>query len=350
MKAKLKTIKASKISVKPIRWFWPGRIPACMSSLILGLSEASKSILMSYFAAQLSRGVKWPDGSSCNGGKKGSVLMFSAEEDLSRTLVPRLKAMGADLDKIAFAQGVKTGPEKDAWFDVKKNLPSLKKYIEKIRPQLVIIDPITGYLSRTSGDENLDIRSALSPLEKIAEKYKTTVLLVTHTHKNVDISAPALHQAIGSIAYGAVVRSAWLVMRNPDDNEHRLFLKAKLSIGLAKPGLSYRIKQVGSNPSRVRLVWDKLPIEQTAEEMLYRHRNLGRPPQKYDKAKEIILAAFKGTDTIKSTKIRNRLGKAGISYKTYMKAKKALGVKSISVVSAKTKEKFWLWKIEKQHP
>ena len=33
---------------------------------------------------------------------KGSVLILTAEDDLSDTYVPRLKAAGADLDKVTF--------------------------------------------------------------------------------------------------------------------------------------------------------------------------------------------------------------------------------------------------------
>jgi hypothetical protein len=256
--------------------------------------------------------------------------------------------MGADTDKIEFARGMTTKTVNDSpCFNVKENLPHLKAYMKKMRPKLMIVDPITEYMIRKSGDENLDIRSALTPLEQAAEKYKTTILLVTHTHKGVDTAAPALHQAIGSIAYGAVVRSAWMVMRSPDDNEHRLFLKAKLSIGIAKPGLSYRIKQVGNNPTHVRLIWDKETVKQSAEEMLCKHQNRGRPPRKRNNAEEIILKAFKNTDNIKSKKIKKQLEAANISYKTYMTVKKALGVKSVQIINKKTNKMHWSWKLEK---
>jgi len=54
-----------------------------------------------------------PDGSK---GRKGGVVILSAEDDLSDTLHPRLEAAGADLSRIEVLVGVRgKGPTQEVY-------------------------------------------------------------------------------------------------------------------------------------------------------------------------------------------------------------------------------------------
>ena len=54
------------------------------------------------FAARVSVGADWPDGSAC---PVGDVLIASGYEGAADTIVPRLMAQGADLRRVHFLEG-----------------------------------------------------------------------------------------------------------------------------------------------------------------------------------------------------------------------------------------------------
>jgi hypothetical protein len=64
----------------------------------LGLPDEGKGQILADMAARVTRGDEWP----CNEGRapQGNVILLSAEDDASDTVVPRLKAAGADLRKM----------------------------------------------------------------------------------------------------------------------------------------------------------------------------------------------------------------------------------------------------------
>ena len=84
----------------------------------------------------------------CNEGKcpQGNVIYFAAEDDGDDTVVPRLVAAGADLDKVHIVEMV-DHKGKRRGFNLITDIDLLRKKIEEIgNVVLVIIDPISAYL------------------------------------------------------------------------------------------------------------------------------------------------------------------------------------------------------------
>jgi hypothetical protein len=51
--------------------------------------------------------------------------MITAEDDISDTILARLKAHGANLDKVHFLESVSRGRRKDCWFSIVEDLVCL---------------------------------------------------------------------------------------------------------------------------------------------------------------------------------------------------------------------------------
>src|SRR5262249_22582334 len=83
--------RASEIPAEPIRWLYPQRIARGKLCLIAGLPNLGKSQVTTYVAAMVSSGGTWSTGEKC---ESGDVLFFSAEDDPSDTIRPRLEAAG----------------------------------------------------------------------------------------------------------------------------------------------------------------------------------------------------------------------------------------------------------------
>jgi hypothetical protein len=90
--------RASEIEPQSIQWLWPFRIAIGKQTLIAGEPGLGKSQLTIALAAAVSTGGHWP----CDEGRAslGSVIILSAEDDAADTIVPRLSAAGADLDRV----------------------------------------------------------------------------------------------------------------------------------------------------------------------------------------------------------------------------------------------------------
>ena len=67
-------------------------------ALIAGEGGLGKSQIMLWMAAAVSNGSQWPD--DAGSVPMGSVLIVTGEDSPETTIVPRLKALGASLDKI----------------------------------------------------------------------------------------------------------------------------------------------------------------------------------------------------------------------------------------------------------
>ncbi len=96
----------------PIRWLWPGRVPAGKLTLLVGDPGLGKSFVTLDIAARVSRGQSLPHlsnehpASDCT--TPGSIVLISAEDDVKDTIRPRLVAAGADLARITALEAVRS--------------------------------------------------------------------------------------------------------------------------------------------------------------------------------------------------------------------------------------------------
>lgn len=202
---RLEAVTAATIAPEPLTWFWPNRIPAGMYSFIVGDPGAGKSFLSCYIAAVASTGRPWADGTPV--GDPMDVLMFITEDNLARTVVPRLGAHGADLSRIHFCQGVRIGGRSQV-FDIERNMTLLIRQIETLDAcGLILFDPVTGFMGDVNQNSQSEVRNVLGRICKLAEQKHITILGLSHLNKKVDLDMR--HRSIGSVAFNAVPRAVW---------------------------------------------------------------------------------------------------------------------------------------------
>lgn len=104
---RLESAKASAFRISSIQWFWPNRFALGKLGLIAGLPDRGKGLLTSDMIARATKGDRWP----CNEGRaiQGNVLLLTAEDDIEDTVVPRLIAAGANLDRVVIVKMVNQG-------------------------------------------------------------------------------------------------------------------------------------------------------------------------------------------------------------------------------------------------
>ena len=124
------TRRASDITPEPISWLWKYWLARGKLHIIGGVPETGKTTIALSYAAIISSGATWPDGTRA---AVGNVLIWTSEDSPADTLVPRLIRMGADLDRIHFIEQARPAGGKPRPFNPATDMPALEQHRPKRR-------------------------------------------------------------------------------------------------------------------------------------------------------------------------------------------------------------------------
>jgi hypothetical protein len=324
----LEVFDASAVREKSIEWLWPNRIPRGKLVLFVGHPGLGKSFASLYVAAQLSNGSPWADGSP-NGIAAESVI-FSAEDSIEDTIVPRLRSLGAlqGSGKIFLVKRVREANEAGEItrrsFNLTRDMPLLERALTKHPDtQLVIVDPVSAFMGRTDSHKNAEVRSdVLDPLSELAERRGVTVLAVTHFNKSG--GGNSLERISGSIAFPAAARMVWGFSKDPNDPGRRLMLFGKSNVGPEVPGLAFRI--LGTDDGRATIEWIVGAVSEKLEDVLRQEQE----DHKGDKLGQAcaLIREMCGDGEAPVLQLEKRARELGIGEYSINKARSMLGCKA----------------------
>jgi hypothetical protein len=217
-------------------------------------------------AARVSSGKPFPDGQPAV--EPASVLLIGGEDGLHDTVVPRLRAAGADLTRVRLWEGERrNGHCRPPLFP--RDCERLHETIAAINARLVVIDPFLAYLSTQacSVSDQL-VRQALTPLGQIADATRAAMMLNRHLTKGGQ-GCSAIYRGTGAIAIMGAARTAFLLGVDPDDRQRRVLPCTKTNLSERPPSLGFTIR--ADDGGRPYLEWTG-PLERTADELLLLHR------------------------------------------------------------------------------
>ena len=264
----VRLIRGDAVALEPVRWLWPGFLPAGMLTILGGAPGCGKTTIALSLAAIVTRGGGWPDGSRC--AQTGDVVIWSGEDGNAVTAA-RLVAAGADMRRVHFIDGI-TGSEGEA-FDPGRDMLLLEATAEALpAARLLILDPI---VSAVAGDSHkgAEVRRSLQPVVSLGQRLGCAVLGITHFSKGTAGRDP-IERVTGSIAFAALARlvlvAAKVKSEAGDDAEpRRVLMRAKSNIGPDDGGFAYALERVEVAPEvegqRVR--WLEV-LQGTARELL----------------------------------------------------------------------------------
>jgi len=228
---------ASSITVRPVRWLWDLRIALGTLALLGGREGIGKSTVGYWLAAEITRG-RLPGAHM--GAPKG-VIVAATEDDWAFTVVPRLMAAGADLDRV-YRVDVTTPEGVDTAVCLPRDLPALEASVREVDAALILLDPLMSRLdSAIDTHKDADVRLALEPLTALAGRTGAALLGLIHVNKSH--STDPLNLLMASRAFGAVSRSVLFLMKDPDDEATRLLGTPKNNLGRTDlPTLTLRIE------------------------------------------------------------------------------------------------------------
>lgn len=218
-------VKASSITTRAVSWLLEDRIPRAELTVLAGREGVAKSILSVTYAATLTRG----DLKGDFHGLPQNVVICATEDSREHTIVPRLIAAGADLDRVWFVD-VTTVEGLETDLTLPTDLIALEHLIVENQIAFLILDPL---LSRLAGNLNThvdaEVRRGLEPL--IALIHRTEVSALALIHVNKTSTTDPLTSIMASRAFTAIPRAVLYMVEDPDDPEVRLVGMPKNTLG-----------------------------------------------------------------------------------------------------------------------
>lgn len=319
-------VKMSEITPLRQRWLWPKMFPLGCISLLAGPTHLGKSTFAMWMAGIITSQTPWPGGN--RKPPAGSVIILSGEENIDDIVWARLKAAGANLDKVTALRG---------GLSLDKDLALLEEEIQKHGDVvLVIIDPISSFTGVVK-DENQPLRAKIyAPLKSLAEKYNLAILSISHFGK--DGNQPSINRVLGSLAHVAAPRCVWAVLKDsrpgsPDNG--RVLHNIKLNIAKAPPSYEFLVRGTKRPP----IVFSPHPIDPKSVNHL-----IDGDDERTDALKEaadMLISILRRKGKAKVSDVFRQTRSRGISDSTVRRAKMKL--KIVAKKGNKSDDGQWSW-------
>ena len=334
-------LNAETLEMETIEWLWLHWLALGKLHLIAGAPEAGKTTIALAFAAAISAGDYWPDGTRAHAG---NVLIWTSEDSLADTIKPRLVRMGADLSRIKFVYQQRAADGKTRPFNPATDMASLTVAAAAIKGgvALLIIDPIVAAIgAKTNSHNNAETRNSLQPVVDFAQAINCAVLGISHFTKGTGGKDP-IERVTGSLAFGALPRIVFAAAKTDETAEGenpRIFVRAKSNIGPGGGGYGYDIDAAPllERPDIIatRIVWLE-SIEGSAKELLDAAGPQEERKSKTEMAEGFLRMAIKPGEKRMQTELQEEATQCGISQSTLQRAKKAA-----KVTSVRENDKWW---------
>lgn len=204
---------ASDVKIKRVRWTFENWIVLGALNLLAGREGLGKSTLAVWIAAKVTQGTL--PGELF--GTPRHVIYLATEDDPAFTVAPRLKAAGADLDRVLFLS-VHTETSTEGVVSLPSDMAELERVIAEHDVALVVLDAATSVMdAKLDGHDDRKVRQFLEPLAQSAGRMDYSVLGICHFGKRDGVDTGKL--ILGSVAWSQVARSVLAVALNDDTGD-----------------------------------------------------------------------------------------------------------------------------------
>jgi hypothetical protein len=328
----------SAVEPEEVSWLWPSWLALGKLALVDGDPGLGKSAMTLDLAARVSAGKAFPDGAEC---EPAGVVLLSAEDGLADTIRPRLDAAGADTTKILALATVPDEDGHDRLLSIPEDLGLIEKGIRRVEAGLMVVDPLMAFFSGdTNSHKDQDVRRALAPLAGLAERTGASVLVVRHLNKAA--ANNPLYRGGGSIGIIGAARMAFVVGKDPQDENRRVLAPTKNNLAVPPTSLMFGLEEAESGSVRVNWLGQS---EVSASQLLATPRD----EEQADARGEAVefLNDVLADGPVPAAQVKEESEDAGITDITLRRAKKSLGVLAYRENAAGEKRGSgrWMWKL-----
>jgi len=254
-----------KMVEKPITWLWPSWLPYGRFAILAGDPDLGKTFVTCDIVARVTHGTPFP---RCTVEREPmSVAIFnSGEDEAESVLLPRLKAAGADLSRVASCTGIRRKGDVDAVeykLNIREDLQTLSRFVRGMdNCGLVILEPIDFFLPRDIDSyKKPEVQDVLTPLNAFAAEHNIVLLGVLHTRKAK--GDKAIDAVMGSRAFVTTARAGIILTKSKADPSGDTVNFTALKNNYAKKAAGFRLSIVDGH-----VEWSKDPLVLTADQAL----------------------------------------------------------------------------------
>jgi hypothetical protein len=248
------------------------------------------------------------------------VVILSAEDGLADTIRPRFDAAGGDPSKAVALSTVPDAEGTERQISIPDDISVIEAAVERVGAVLVVIDPLMAFLpGEVNSHRDQDVRRALAPLARLAERTGAAIVVVRHLNKAS--SGNVLYRGGGSIGIVGAARSGLLIAKHPEDDGRRVLASIKSNLAPPAPSLVFSLSDTESGA--VRVDWKgSTPLDASA--LLSAptdHEERSALSEAQEFLREVLTA-----DPVAAAEVRQEADSAGIAKRTLDRARQSLGV------------------------
>jgi AAA domain len=343
--------RASEIVPVPVTWTWDERIPAGMVSLVAGREGTGKSTMVLDRVARLTRG----DLEGIHFGTPRSAVLVAAEDSWRHTIVPRLMAAGADLDRVLRVQ-IRTMDLAACELSLPDDVDALAATITEREVGLVVLDPLISRLSRRlDTHRDAEVRQGLEPLARLADEASAAIVGLIHVSKAA--TRDPLTAVMGSRGFVALARAVLSVAVDPDDRRRRVMSQTKCNVGrddtAGLESLAYAIESADietphGTARTSRVVW-KGTAARGVREIMAAADGDGEQAGARRAAQE-WLADLLSNGPMPSEEVKGAAGQAGLAWGTVRRAQESLHIQPRKQGGRFGGDPRWFWELPSRPP
>jgi RecA-family ATPase len=348
----------STIAHEITSWTWGRHIAFGDGTILDGDAGLGKSLVTLDVAARLSSGRAMP--AEPEALLPPLPVLLLAPEDRPAVTAGRLQAAGAEMSNVFRPMlgtvEIERRGEREKRATHEGNLMvfpdaivKFRRWIQEYNIKLVVIDPISAFLSeRTNSNNDASVRRALEPLSIVLGELGCAAIMIRHLNKNT--TQEARYRGGGSVAFGAVARIQLLAGELPDGTGRFGIGQIKNNHLERRPDevLTYEIQdseivadELGNMVPRIH--WgDYINMELRA---LAGVQKRGPKPERRHEIEQLLEEMFQQQDTWPMKEIEAAMKSAGVSinHKTVATAREELGIRSRPAFSKDGGVKHWVW-------
>ncbi|MBM3946419.1 MAG: AAA family ATPase, partial [SAR202 cluster bacterium] len=323
------------VQPEAVRWLWPGYVPLGKVTIIAGDPGLGKSWATLDLAARLTVGGETPDRKHFM--ERGAVVLLTAEDGLADTVRPRVDTQGGDALQVHVVDAMTEPDGSQRLPSLIEDMRALEQVVVSTGARLVIVDPLNAFMDGTDSHVDAQVRRALTPLAKMAERTGAAVIVVMHLNKTT--LQPALYRVNGTIGYVGAARSVLLVARDKDAVGRRVLALIKANLAGEMPALGFTITH---EPA---LAWEGT-VETDIAELL-----AGPSGEREEESAAFAEAEAFLRDLLGGGPVDAKLGiqeaqRVGIAKRTLDRARAQLGIRAQQLRQpGKRGASGWVWKL-----
>ena len=291
--------KASDVPDEQLEKVFGGRLVRGSFGFVSGPGEAGKGMLLADMASRFTTGRPFPGEKA---ERQPTNVMLCVVEDSMGRVKSRLRAAGADLERVFFVEGPEVrrgGLVIPSPMMLDDDGGEMVHYAEELKARAVFLETIVEHFGDRAGKARLsthveaEVRRALSPFRAVCELARLYGLAAIHPRKSV--AGNVEDSVSGSAAFRNVPRGMHHVYRDPEDadsvNPVRLFFTSKANYLSQRPATLRFSIQSWDEERRIpcgcgtpdcghegRVIWEPDVVdERTAEEIWQQIADANKP-------------------------------------------------------------------------